>query len=284
MREGPLRSARKAANRDSRIRAYYRSFDEWGRLTRDPYHRLEFETTLWVLKRYLPSRGWVLDAGGGPGRYTVELARRGYDVTLLDFTPELLNQARRNLRRAHLTERIRQVVEGSIVDLSGFESDSFDGVLCLGGPLNHVLDAHQRRMAARELVRVAKRGAPIFLSVIGRLNPLVDGLVRHPDGILADSRHHLRILRSGDYDGHRGFAPCHFFEPEELESLLREEGLRVEEVAGLEGLAAHHRRELNRLVRSDPKAWKMWMNFHLLTCRIPAVVATSEHFIAVGHP
>lgn len=264
------------------VKAYYRTYDEWGRLVRDPYHELEFSTTLHYLRRYLPPRGLILDAGGGPGRYSIELARRGYRVVLLDFTPELLIEARRNIRREGVASRVQEVVEGTVVDLSRFESDSFDGVLCLGGPLNHVLTQRERSTAVGELARVARKGSPIIVSVIGRLTPLVDGLIRHPEGLRTDSQHHRRILRTGDYDGHRGFAPSHFFATEEILDLLREQRLRVLEQAGLEGLASYHEREINRLARNDPMAWATWKAFHLHTCTNPSVVATSEHFLVVA--
>ena len=264
------------------VRRYYRATNEWGRLVGDSYHELELWTTLHFLEEYLPHHGLILDAGGGPGRYTIELARRGYRVVLLDFTPELLDQARRNVRRAGVGKRVLRVVGGSIVDLSEFESGSFDGVLCLGGPLNHVLANRDRVAAVGELVRVARGGSPIFVSVIGRLTPLVDGLFRHPEGLRKDPQHHRRILRTGDYDGHRGFAPCHFFTPEEILSLLRKRRVRILEVAGLEGLAAYHEREINGLARSDPKAWEAWKRFHLQTCGIPSVASVSEHFLVIG--
>ena len=50
---------------------------EWQRLQRDPFRRLEYDTTLHFLGPLLPKTGRVLDAGGGPGRYAIELARRG---------------------------------------------------------------------------------------------------------------------------------------------------------------------------------------------------------------
>lgn len=264
------------------VRSYYRTYDEWGRLVRDSYHELELSTTLHYLRRYLPPRGLILDAGGGPGRYSIELARRGYRMVLLDFTPELLNKARGNTRRAGVASRVRQVVEGTVVDLSRFESDSFDGVLCLGGPLNHVLTRRARSTAVGELARVAREGSPIIVSVIGRLTPLVDGLIRHPEGLRTDPQHHRRILRTGDYDGHRGFAPSHFFATEEVVDLLREQRLQVLEKAGLEGLASYHEREINRLARNDPRAWAAWKALHLQTCTNPSVVATSEHFLVVA--
>ncbi len=107
---------------------------EWRRLIKDAYHRLEFETTLHFLEKYLPKQGLILDAGGGPGRYTVELAHRGYRVVLLDMTPANLEFARRQIQRARLQGKVEQVVEGSIVDLSRFAGNTFDAVICLGGP------------------------------------------------------------------------------------------------------------------------------------------------------
>ena len=61
--------------------------DEWRRLVKDAYHRLEFDTTLHYLDKYLPPHGLILDAGGGPGRYTLELAKKGYEVVLLGCNP-----------------------------------------------------------------------------------------------------------------------------------------------------------------------------------------------------
>jgi ubiquinone/menaquinone biosynthesis C-methylase UbiE len=49
---------------------------EWKRLFQDAYHRLEFIVHMHFLDKYLPKEGLILDAGGGPGRYTIELAKK----------------------------------------------------------------------------------------------------------------------------------------------------------------------------------------------------------------
>ena len=71
-----------------------------GGLIKDAYHRQEFETTLHFLKKHFPKKGLILDAGGGPGRYTVTLASKGYDMTLLDMTPANLEFAKRQIKRS----------------------------------------------------------------------------------------------------------------------------------------------------------------------------------------
>lgn len=118
-----------------KVKQYYSELGvkEWRRLVRDPYHRLEFETTIHFFKKHSPVEGLVLDAGGGPGRYTIELAKIGYDVVLLDLTPELLEIAKKQIEKARVGDRVKQVLQGSIDDLSMFDSNTFDVVLCLGG-------------------------------------------------------------------------------------------------------------------------------------------------------
>jgi hypothetical protein len=52
-------------------------------------------------------------------------------------------------------------------------------------------------------------------------------------------------------------------------------------MVGLEGLATRHHKEINRLFRKYPKAWKNWQELHLKTCTHPSVVDISEHFMIV---
>jgi len=262
------------------VKDYYTGYvrKEWRRLVKDAYHRLEFDTTLHFVHKHFPRRGLLLDAGGGPGRYTVEFARRGYDVVLLDLTPANLEFAARQVQRAGVGNHVKEVVEGSIVDLSRFADNTFDGVVCLGGPLSHVLDECDRAYAIHELVRVAKPGAPIAVSVMSRLSVLVVELVLFPHEI--EMPHFKRLRDTGDYRGGYGFTACHFFLPEELRAAFAAQGLEVLEMAGLEGISSHHDRRLNAVAR-NPKRWKNWLATHYRTCTHPAVVGTSEHMLIV---
>ncbi|MFZ3150771.1 MAG: class I SAM-dependent methyltransferase [Anaerolineaceae bacterium] len=262
------------------IKEYYTNQvrQEWNRLTKDAYHRLEFETSLHTLEKFLPPQGLVLDAGGGPGRYTLELAKRGYTVSLMDLTPPNLDFARKQIKRAGMQKQVRTLLEGSIADLSMFEDESFDAVICLGGPLSHILDKHERGRAIAELMRVAKPGAPIFVSVMSRLSVLVVVLEQSPYEL--ELPHFKQMLETGEYFGGYGFTACHFFLPEELREAFDLENLVFEEMVGLEGLASHHRTELNRVAK-DEKRWAGWLDAHFRTCTHPAVVGTSEHMMIV---
>jgi SAM-dependent methyltransferase len=263
------------------VKKYYTGYvqNEWARLQADPYHRLEFDTTLVFLQRHLPKSGMILDAGGGPGRYTIELAREGYNVVLLDYTPANLRFAKKQIEKERVGSRVKGIVEGSIVDLSRFSDNTFDAVICLGGPLSHVIEEDDRRKAISELIRVARNHSPIFISVMGRLSVLAIELIEYQDEI--QSPLFRRIRDDGDYLGERAFTKCHFFLPEELKDCVEKTShVEVLEMAGLEGIGSCHADEVNRLAKNT-RSWKAWLETHHRTCTHPSVVGISEHMLLV---
>jgi len=270
----------KADQIKKQVKGYYskRCLVELKRLTSDPYHRLEYDTTMHFLKKYLPKRGSVLDAGGGPGRYTIELARMGYEATLLDLTPKLLEIARRQVRKAKVQSKV-SVIQGSIEDLSMFEDDSFDAVICLGGVLGHLTHRGLRKRAADELIRVAKRNAPIFVSVIGRLAILMNTVVYLFPTFKKAPDIWWRYVTTGDYFGGYGFTACHFYTPEELRAEF-EGRTRMVEMVGLEGIFSTHADEYNKAFKLRKFNETLW-NMHLKTCTYPSVVEISEHFMII---
>ena len=263
------------------VKKHYSEFGigEWERLTGHPYHRLEFDTTMHFLKKYLPAKGLVLDAGGGPGRYTVELAKLGYDVVLLDLTPELLEIARVQIEKAGIGDKVKQIIEGSVDNLSMFRDNTFDAVLCLGGPLSHLLNKEQRQKAADELLRVAKHNAPVFASVIGRLAVLMNTVVYLWPELKADPDVWRRYVLTGDYFGGYEFTACHFYLPEELEAEFRDKA-KILEMVGLEGMFSTHTKEYNE-VREMGKYNEILWETHLQTCTNPSLIGISEHFMLI---
>ncbi len=257
------------------------ALEEWKRLVQDPFHRLEFDTTLRFLRMYLPNKGIILDAGGGPGRYSIELGRLGYSLVLLDIAPKNLEFARRKIEKAKIQNRIKDVVQGSITDLSRFRDETFDAVMCLGGPLSYVSEEEYRIKVISELVRVARRNAPIFVSVMGRLGTLSVLLSQGLTKEIGETDDFERLLLEGDDYHYRGKYYIHFFTLSELEELFsRNKDIKILKKVGLEGLGSSSQKEINEL-HKDPVAWKNWMKSHYDLCTHPSVVDTSLHILLV---
>ena len=263
------------------VRSFYTEYGEreWFRLAKDPYRQLEFKTSMHFIKKHLPRKGILLDAGGGPGRYTIELAKMGHDIILLDLTPKLLDIAREQICKAHVEDRVKQIVTGSIIDLSMFEDDSFNAVMCLGGPLSHLLTKERREQAINELVRVVKPDGTLFVSVIGRLAVVINSWVFLWESLKDDLDLYRTYTTTGYYSGGSGFAPCHFYLPEELKEEFVDK-VEVLEMVGLEGIFSTHQARYNEVFVMEEYNDILWET-HLNTCTHPSIAGISEHFMII---
>lgn len=110
-----------------------------------------------LLRDLLPDkpRAEVLDAGCGTGLVGQSLSGFGFEVVDgIDLSTAMLDRARdkgayRNLDKADMTRRL------SIAD------DSYDAVICVGT----FTEGHVGPKAIDELVRVARPGAPLVLTI-----------------------------------------------------------------------------------------------------------------------
>ena len=254
---------------------------EWVRLAKSPFNRLEFDTTMRYLKEYLPKKGLILDAGGGPGRYTIELAKMGYDVVLLDFTRANLDLAKKKISKSGIEKKVKGIFRGSITDLSRFDDKYFDAVLCLGGPLSHVHSDSGRKKAVSELRRVAKPGAPVFISVMGKFATVMAAPRRWITDFNDKKQARGMTLEGEDYMWH-GKYYAHFFTREEFAKTVASQNLKVLEQVGLEGLASPDPEAFSEMPKKHPKAYKHWMELHYKICTNPTVVDTSSHILIVA--
>jgi len=97
--------------------------------------------------------GEILDAGMGPGRLLAELAQRGWAVSGVDASAEMVAAA-----RSKLPEAASRLVQGKIESLP-FPDASFDAVVATG-----VLEYSQLERALRELARVLRPGGRAVVS------------------------------------------------------------------------------------------------------------------------
>ncbi len=163
-----------------------------------------------LLEEYLPENknAKILDAAGGTGRITLLLARMGYSITLCDISPRMMDVAKQKLRKERLLDRV-QILECDVRDIP-FPDESFDFVLCWDGMIE----------AARELIRVTKRGGKISVFLVNRCRGAIDLFQEDPTSALD-----LIKSRSGHVRHHE--MKRRAVSAEEAQSLFEAGGIRV---------------------------------------------------------
>jgi ubiquinone/menaquinone biosynthesis C-methylase UbiE len=221
----------------------------------------------------------ILDCGGGPGRYALELTRKGYQVTLMDLSAHNLDFALEKARQANI--EIANLIQGSAVDLSCFADHSFDAVLMLG-PLYHLLDAEERTRALLECRRVLKPHCRLFAAFISRYSAIRDLAKTHPDWIEMAAPFLQQLLLDGKLPP-RGIEPhefiAYFVHPDEAADMLWEAGFEVNQEIGLEGLLSMIEDGVNQL--SEP-AFQVWADLNLQVAGDPSTWGGVEHLLVVA--
>jgi SAM-dependent methyltransferase len=157
-----------------RAAEYHDAFgeQEWTRFEQGVTPPAGLDIHVRYLERYVRSGDRVLDAGAGPGRFSLELVRLGAEVVALDISPGQLDQLR--MRLPDVESHV-----GDVTDLSRFADASFDVAVCFGGPLSYVLDGAEG--APVELVRVTRPGGHVLVSVM-----LLAGTIAHYLSVILD--------------------------------------------------------------------------------------------------
>lgn len=78
------------------LNSIYSSCDEDARLSKSRHVQLEYLTTMRYIHQCVPAGSKVLEVGAGTGRYSIALAKEGYDVTAVELLPHNLEILRRN--------------------------------------------------------------------------------------------------------------------------------------------------------------------------------------------
>ena len=263
------------------IAAYYALGFERDRLANGP-GALEFARTQAILERYLPPPpAVVVDVGGGPGRYAVWLAERGYSVHLVDPVPLHIDQARTAVRdRSRAAFASAEVGDARSLRLP---DASADAVLLLG-PLYHLIERTDRLQALAEACRVCRRGAVVIAAGISRFASTLDGLrggfLEDPEfaAIAADDR------RDGRHRNPTGdpayFTTAYFHNPEELAAECNEAGLAHQVTLAVEG-PAWLLHDLDARLADERKAAVLLAALSALEAE-PALLGVSAHLLAVA--
>ena len=145
------------------VKGFYKQYDEDARLIKSRQGQLEYRVTMDYIHRYLKKGASIIEIGAGTGRYSIALAKEGYDVTSVELVEENLNVLKEHGKGIDTLHAF----QGDALDLSRFADETFDITLVFG-PMYHIYDREDQNKALSEAARITKKNGIIlvaFLSV-----------------------------------------------------------------------------------------------------------------------
>lgn len=250
------------------LEKYYNKFCEDKRLTRR-HGQVEYITSMKYIHEYLENKenAKILDVGAGTGRYSVQLANEGYDVTAIELV-------KHNLGILKSKGSTVKAMHGTALDLSRFPENSFDMTLVFG-PMYHLYKFEDKVKALKEAKRVTKIGGIILVAYcMNEYSVLTYGFKENnireciDNGKLTEDFHVIS-------------------EPEDLYDYVRIEDIdKIDEAAQIkrvkiiaaDGPANYMRPILNAM---DEDSFKLFVKYHLTTCERPDLLGASAHTLDI---
>ena len=250
---------------------------EWERMSR---HKVEFDIMKRYLKEYITGKSRILDAGGGPGRFSIHLAEQGHQVKLLDLSSGNIELAKKKAKEYQV--EIEEFIHGNVLDLSDNVSGQYDVVLCMG-PLYHLVDEKDREKAIQECLKKLAPGGLLFVAFISAYAPIIDFIKHYPEEIVNYEKEDLLgYLKDGTNivsEDNPGFTTAYFMHPEKIEGFMDNFDLDKKVITGLEGITAQSEEKINSL---SSEAYEKWLDIIYETSTDPMTWSTCEHFLYIG--
>jgi len=239
-------------------------YDEWYKTFHGAVeHYVDWELLRGHLPRNKDAR--ILDAAGGTGRITFPLAKMGYSVTLCDISPAMLEVARQKLLKAGVLDRV-EICECDVCKLR-FADESFDFVLCWDGMAE----------AAKELIRVTKRGGQISMFLVNRHGAAIRKFSE-------DAASALALLRSRSGYVYDEQAKYKAVSVEEARELFEREKVKVVEIYAVCGMLdlLSIPKEIQESRSWDRKFFDQVTEMLLRLSKEPSVKGLSKHLVLYG--
>ncbi len=258
------------------IASYFDQYglQEWDRLVRTPVEEVKLHIHTHYLAAYIPHGARVLEIGAGPGRFTQVLAGLGCRIVVADISPVQLELNRRHAGELGYADAVDDWRRLDICAMGELPDDSFDAVVCYGGPLSYVFE--QARLALDECGRVLKESGLLLLSVMslwGSAHAVLSAVLSLPSDL------NRTVIRTGDTpeSSHR----CHMFRAAELRQLLEQAGWHVLTMSASNALATGWNNALAE-IRQDEIGWNELLRMELEACREAGCLDMGTHLIAVA--
>ena len=247
---------------------HYMKFCEDKRLTRR-HGNVEYVTSMKYIHEYLSEDKTtkILDVGAGTGRYSVQLANEGYDVTAVELV-------KHNLGDLKSKKSTVKAYQGNAFDLSRFKDSTVDVTLVFG-PMYNLYTIEDKVKALNEAKRVTKKGGVILVAYLMNEYSVIT---------YAFKQNHIKeVISEGKLtkDFHCISEPKDLYDYvriEDIEKISSEAGLERIKLIAADGPADYLRPVLNSL---DEESYQLFIDYHLATCERKELLGASAHTLDI---
>jgi len=256
---------------------------EWERLDKDPIGKVQFYISNHYLQKYIKKGDSVLEIGPGPGRFTIELAKLGAKISIVDISENQLKLNKEKLEQAGFEDSVEWRKKRDIINLEGIQDNTFDAVVCFGGPLSYVFEFVDQ--ALEEMLRVTKTGGVVLSSImscLGTYHHLINYVFNPQDISLGKFD---ELTRTGDVLGdlaNKGTHQCHMYRYSEFQEILLKHPVKILDVSSSNFLSSGLSNEEYLMdISKDPDKWNMFLKWELDFCKEPGAIDAGTHIIVI---
>ena len=256
------------AKQMTELEKYYNKFNEDKRLL-SRHGQVEYITSMKYIHEVLAEydEPKIIDIGAGTGRYSVALAKEGYDVTAVELV-------RYNLGILKQKGSSVKTYQGNAMNLKRFDDESFD-VTLLFGPMYHLFSFEDKVKALSEAKRVTKTGGTVMVAYCmneycvlmyafkeGKLKECMDG------GRLTEDFHSVSSEKDL-YD---------YVRIEDIDSLNEAAGLSRIKIISPDGPTDYMRPIINAM---DEDTFNEYIRYHLSVCERKDLIGAGAHTLDI---
>lgn len=260
------------------IISYYDNYDEDSRLSKNNAHKIEFLTTTYFLEKYLHPNSTLLDVAAGTGAYSFYFAEKGHHVDARDITPSHVRKM--NCKLSEYNGSIYMTAgQGDARDLSEFDDEHFDMVLCMG-PYYHLLDSYDRQKCIDECLRVLKKNGILAIAYINKYAIFTHFAHRNKKYLTSSIMD--KVINKGyilSTDEECFWTDAHFTSPTEMADFMATFKVEPLHFIGADGIGLILHDSVNNFSQEE---FDTWMDYHLKTCTEPSINGLSIHGLYIG--
>ena len=247
---------------------YYNKFNENKRLDRR-HGIVEYTTAMKYIKRYLKKfkNPQIIDIGAGTGKYSIELANMGYNVTAVELVKHNLMTIKKNSTKVN-------TILGNAINLKKINDNSYD-IVILFGPMYHLISDEDKIKALNEAKRITKPNGYIFISYYmneyaiikhGFMEKKIKESLKND---LVDKNFHITPKNTDLYSMVR---------LEDINKYKNTARLKRVKILSQDGPTDYIRKYINDL---DDEEFSIYINYHLSICERKELLGSSSHILDI---